>query len=88
MNCCAAALIYHPVQRHMLGRQTGKGSNQKPETRVALLPVPAQGESKTFSSPLQYIMYYFQRFAMHETKILQLNASQKQYFKELEKSGL
>jgi hypothetical protein len=60
MNCCAAALIYHPVQRHMLGRQTGKGSNQKPETRVALLPVPAQGEGKHFL--LLYIMYYFQRF--------------------------
>jgi hypothetical protein len=41
----------------MLGRVTGKGSNQKPETHVALLPVPAQGERKTFSFPLYYVLF-------------------------------
>jgi hypothetical protein len=86
MNCCAAALIYHPVQRHMLGRVTGKGSNQKPETRVALLPVPAQGERKNILFLVS--MYSFQCFTMHETKILHLNVSQKKYFRECKKFSL
>jgi stress response protein SCP2 len=48
----------------MLGCQTGKGSNQKPETRVALLPVPAQGERKNIIFLVS--MYSFQCFTMHE----------------------
>jgi hypothetical protein len=44
-NSLVAPMIYHPVERHMLG--TPNKMAAKPETKMLLLPAPAQRKLKT-----------------------------------------